>query len=92
MLHIVRDSPLSATRIEECLQLALTGDHLLLIQDGVIASSLPAYVSRFEQSGLHVSILAEDLLARGLRPLAGEIIDMAGFVRLVAEQGSPLRW
>ncbi len=92
MLHIVRDSPLSATRLEESLQLALTGDHLLLIQDGVIASSLPAYVSRFEQRGLHVSILAEDLLARGLRPLAGEIIDMAGFVRLVAEQGSPLRW
>ena len=92
MLHIVRDSPLSATRLEECLQLALTGDHLLLIQDGVIASSLPAYVSRFEQRGLHVSILAEDLLARGLTPKVGQVIDIGGFVDLVAETGSPLRW
>ena len=92
MLHIVRDSPLSATRLEECLQLALAGDHLLLIQDGVIASSLPAYVSRFEQRGLHVSILAEDLLARGLTPKVGQVIDIGGFVDLVAETGSPLRW
>ena len=37
-------------------------------------------------------VLAEDLLARGLKPVMGEVIDMAGFVRLVVEHGSPLRW
>ena len=91
MLHTLSRSPWHCD-IESLLSMLREGDTVLLIQDGVIASSLPAYVNRFEQRGLHVSILAEDLLARGLRPLAGEIIDMAGFVRLVAEQGSPLRW
>ena len=35
---------------------------------------------------------AEDLLARGLTPQVGHVIDMPGFVDLVVEHGSPLRW
>ena len=92
MLHIIRESPLSSSCLEECLLVAGEGDQLLLVQDGVIACCVPASVTRLQQSGLTVSVLAEDLLARGLRPALGNIIDMAGFVRLVAELGSPLRW
>lgn len=92
MLHIIRQSPLVSSCLEECLLLAGADDHLLLVQDGVIACCAPAPVTRLQQSGLAVSVLAEDLLARGLRPTHGNIIDLAGFVRLVAELGSPLRW
>ena len=92
MLHLVRHSPLSQLMLQECLLLMGAEDKLLLLQDGVIATTLPDWLPALRLLDGRLYVLAEDLLARGLRPLAGEIIDMAGFVRLVAEQGSPLRW
>lgn len=92
MLHIVRDSPFSSRKLDLCLQLAAPGDALLLIQDGVVAACAPAFLPQLQQAGVPLYLLAEDLLARGLRPAMGQVIDMAGFVQLVVEQGSPLRW
>jgi len=67
-------------------------DSLLLVQDAVIAACVSNSVSRLQAAGVPLYVLAEDLLARGLCPMTGEIVDMAAFVRLVVEQGSPLRW
>ena len=92
MLHIVRDSPFASRKLEQCLLLAGEGDALLLTQDGVIAACAPAFLTQLQQARLPLYVLAEDLLARGLRPAMGQVIDMAGFVQLVVEQGSPLRW
>ena len=92
MLHIVRNSPFESRVLDECLALMGEGDRLLLLQDGVIASCVAARSEQFAQANVIPYVLAEDLLARGLKPVMGEVIDMAGFVRLVVEHGSPLRW
>lgn len=92
MLHIVRDSPFTSRKMEQCLHLIGEGDVLLLTQDGVIAACAPPFLPQLQGSGVPLYVLAEDLLARGLRPAMGQVIDMAGFVQLVVEQGSPLRW
>ncbi len=92
MLHLVCQSPARTRDLEDCLAVLAADDHLLLLQDAVIASTLPAWQPLL--AGLHerVHVLAEDLLARGLTPQVGHVIDMPGFVDLVVEHGSPLRW
>lgn len=92
MLHLVCHSPARTRDLDDCLAVLGGEDHLLLLQDAVIATTLPAWQPRL--AGLHgrVHVLAEDLLARGLTPSAGHVIDMPGFVDLVVEHGSPLRW
>jgi tRNA 2-thiouridine synthesizing protein B len=92
MLHIVRYSPFESRLLDECLSLMGATDSLLLVQDGVISACVPHIASQLQAAGVSLYVLAEDLLARGLCPMQGEVIDMAGFVHLVAEQGSPLRW
>lgn len=92
MLHIVRQSPFDSRVLDECLNLIAPSDSLLLVQDAVIAACVSDPVSRLQTAGVPIYVLAEDLLARGLCPMAGEIVDMAAFVCLVVEQGSPLRW
>lgn len=92
MLHIVRQSPFEGRVLDECLSLMAPSDSLLLVQDAVIAACVSHSVSRLQTAGVPIYVLAEDLLARGLCPMAGEIVDMAAFVRLVVELGSPLRW
>ena len=92
MLHIVRGSPFESRLLDECLALMAGSDRLLLLQDGVIAACVASQAEQFSRMGVIPYVLAEDLLARGLKPVIGEVIDMAGFVRLVVEHGSPLRW
>lgn len=92
MLHIVRNSPFESRCLDECLALMAGTDRLLLLQDGVIAACVTTKAEQFAHADVIPYVLAEDLLARGLKPVIGEVIDMAGFVRLVAEHGSPLRW
>ena len=92
MLHIVRNSPFDSHVLDECLALMGEGDRLLLLQDGVIAACVATRTEQFAQTAVIPYVLAEDLLARGLKPVTGEVIDMAGFVRLVVDHGTPLRW
>ena len=92
MLHIVRGSPFESRLLDECLALMAGSDRLLLLQDGVIAACVTTQAEQFSRADVIPYVLAEDLLARGLKPVMGEVIDMAGFVRLVVEHGSPLRW
>ena len=92
MLHLVRHSPLSQLTLQECLLLMGTEDRLLLLQDGVIATTLPDWLPALRLLNSRLFVLAEDLLARGMTPQVGLVIDMAGFVDLVVDNGSPLRW
>ena len=92
MLHIVRGSPFESRLLVECLALMAGSDRLLLLQDGVIAACVTTQAEQFSRADGIPYVLAEDLLARGLKPGIGEVIDMTGFVRLVVEHGSPLRW
>lgn len=92
MLHLVRHSPLSQLMLQECLLLMGAEDKLLLLQDGVIAATLPDWLPALRLLDGRLYVLAEDLLARGLTPKVGQVIDIGGFVDLVAETGSPLRW
>ncbi|WP_107851800.1 sulfurtransferase complex subunit TusB [Oceanimonas marisflavi] len=94
MLHTVKHSPFSHRSLERALHYLQPGDHLVLWQDGVIAATLPAWQARLQpladDGRLHV--MREDLDARGLEPVIGKPLTMAGFVELVATQGSPTAW
>lgn len=92
MLHIVRESPFASRTLEDCLALLGPQDRLLLVQDAVIAATAPEWLARLQSLAIPPSLLAEDLVARGLMPQIGQVIDMAGFVALVVSEGSPLRW
>ena len=85
MLHLVRHSPLSQLMLQECLLLMGAEDKLLLLQDGVIATTLPDWLPALRLLDGRLYVLAEDLLARGLTPKVGQVIDIGGFVDLVAE-------
>lgn len=89
MLHIVNKSPFERTALQSCLQHALAGDAILLIEDAVVGALAGSCVAAELQAALadkSLYALAPDLQARGLAPerlLAGiETVDYAGFVDL----------
>jgi len=92
MLHIVRSSPFGDSALSQCLAYRAPDDALLLIQDGVIAAAVAPWAAALADSVQQLYVLQEDLQARGLQARVGTPIDMAAFVRLVVDQGSPLRW
>lgn len=94
MLHTVKHSPFSHQDLVQALTYMQPNDRLLLWQDGVIASTVPAWQVQLQplatQGRLYV--MQEDLQARGLTSAVGELISMADWVTLVAEWGSPQAW
>ena len=98
MLHIVNKSPAERNALESCLQFALDGAAILLIEDAVYAATrgnaaenhLRDALSRFK-----VFALAPDLEARGMgdRVMEGvATVDYGGFVDLVAEHKNCQSW
>jgi tRNA 2-thiouridine synthesizing protein B len=65
-------------------------DLLVLMQDAVVADDGPAVVRAIERDPPLCD--GEDLKARGLSPRIGMELDMAGLIKLIAEQGSPQTW
>lgn len=94
MLHTVKHSPFSHHDLAQALTYMQPSDRLLLWQDAVLASTVPAWQAQLqplaEQGRLYV--MQEDLQARGLTLAMGELISMADWVTLVAEWGSPQAW
>ncbi len=90
MLHVVTSSPFTNTTLSRCLEFMRPDDLLLLVQDAVIASATEKWVSVLQDKTVYV--LNSDLVARGLIAKIGNEIDMAGYVELVIEAGSPLCW
>ncbi|HEX7384720.1 MAG TPA: sulfurtransferase complex subunit TusB [Burkholderiaceae bacterium] len=98
MLHIVNKSPSQTATLASCLRLALDGQALLLIEDGVYAatSRSPAADSVREATArLKVYALQPDLEARGVAGALLEgvtAVDYGGFVDLVAEHSNCQSW
>lgn len=90
MLHVVSQSPFAHTSLTSCLTLMQEGDHLLLIQDAVIATTAPYWILQLQNRNIYV--LQDDLAARGLTNQVGMLIDMLEYVALVATHDSPLCW
>lgn len=90
MLHVVSQSPFSQSTLANCLAFMRDDDQLLLIQDAVIATTASLWTSRLQDKTIYV--LQDDLRARGLTNQVGIVIDMSGFVSLVAIHESPLCW
>jgi len=98
MLHIVNKSPTHTGALASCLRMALPGQAVLLIEDGVYAatagSSSEAAV-RAAAAKVKFFALKPDMEARGVaaRALDGvTLVDYGGFVDLVAEHGTPNSW
>ncbi|QKO21210.1 sulfurtransferase complex subunit TusB [Rhodoferax sp. BAB1] len=98
MLHIVNKSPTAARSLESCLRMALPGQAVLLIEDGVYAattgSSSEAQL-RAAAGKVKLYALKPDLDARGMSARALDnvtLVDYGGFVDLVAEHGTPNSW
>jgi len=95
ILHTVNSSPLSTFSLHDCLKQLADNDILLLMSDGVIASS--AFIEEHSSlSKLHESqrlfVLQDDLEARALVANVGQIIDYPAFVGLTIQCKSQLAW
>jgi len=97
MLHIINKSPLMNNALESCMQVAQSGE-ILLIEDAVYAATkgsalevkMQEAMSRFK-----VYVLQPDLEARGLadRMIAGiSPVDYGGFVDLVTTNKNCQSW
>jgi len=96
-LHVVNKPHSRGLALRSCLRLLQPGDALLLIEDGVYASTDTGenrlfWQNRPDEVSLHA--LEPDLNARGIAlPLpAFERIDDAGFVNLVCGHTRTLSW
>ncbi len=90
MLHTVNKSPFDRSAFTSCLATAQADDHILLIEDGVIAAMAGTKFEPMVKEALanhKIYALGPDLKARGIdRIIDGvEVTDYAGFVSLAAE-------
>ena len=98
MLHIVNKSPTQARSLESCLRVALPGQAVLLIEDGVYAATKAGAASAGLAEALarlKVYALRPDLEARGVAAALVEgvtAVDYTGFVDLVAEHPNNQTW
>jgi tRNA 2-thiouridine synthesizing protein B len=97
MLHIVNKSPLQTSTLSTCLNVAQSGD-VLLIEDAVVAATrgnAAEPLLRDAMGRVKVYALQADMEARGLADRAIEgvtMVDYAGFVDLVAANNSCQSW
>lgn len=95
MLHILRHSPFN-TDFETLLRCINPGDTLLLLQDGVIAAIKGnRYLELLLAAPISISVLREDLEARGLSAQISSKIDTVSyndFVRLTIKHERQMTW
>ena len=96
-LYIVSGSPASSNALERALDLASTGDAILLIENGVYAAcDTPRNRTLLQTApaGLSCFVLAGDLAARALpRQLTSySPVTYAGFVELVCQHDNNVSW
>ena len=99
MLHIVNKSPFQTGTLQSCLDHALEGDAILLIEDGVYGALRGSVVAAAVEAALGkvtFHALGADVAARGIAPaklIEGiASVDYAGFVDLVAEHKTNQAW
>jgi tRNA 2-thiouridine synthesizing protein B len=98
-LHTVNKSPYERNALKSCLDHALAGDVILLIEDGVFgARKGGAFASALiaAKTNCKIYALGPDLAARGI--VAGQVqegietVDYAGFVDLAAGATRVCAW
>lgn len=99
MLHIVNKSPYQSSSLQSCLRMALPGQSVLLIEDGVYAatsgSSAQAQITAALGKQVKFYALRPDMDARGVSTKAMDkvtLVDYGGFVDLVAEHKTSNSW
>ncbi|MGL5030315.1 MAG: sulfurtransferase complex subunit TusB [Aeromonas sp.] len=90
MLHLVMNSPFQSQALADALAYLQPEDELVLMQDAVIAATAPIWCQRL--AGISLYVMQEDLLARGLHPQVGIVLNMAGLVARIEQNGSPRTW
>lgn len=96
-LYIVSGSPASSNALERALGLALAGDAILLIENGVYAACDTPRNRKLLQAApadLSCYVLAEDLAARALptQLTSYRPVTYAGFVELVCLHDNNVSW
>jgi tRNA 2-thiouridine synthesizing protein B len=98
MLHIVNKSPFERNSFESCVNHAVAGSTILLIEDGVyaaIANTSASAMMDKAKSVAKVVVLASDAEARGIHEKLDsgiETTDYASFVDLVTESDRVQSW
>lgn len=95
ILHTVSSSPFQTKKLEQCLKLMSQTDHLLLIEDAVIAVASINELSDMLQAlddQNRLSVLSADLKARNLSSKFGFRASYDYFVKLVVKFDSYLKW
>ena len=99
MLHIVNKSPFERNSLSACIRMAKEGSSVLLIEDGIYASTRGTTVSPMVDDAMktvNFYVLGPDLDARGMKEsnlIEGmKIVDYGGFVDLVAEHDNLQSW
>lgn len=98
MLHIINKSPFHTTTLDSCLQTALPGSAILLIEDGVYAATrgsaaeerMSAACSRFKVYALQPDMDARGVTAKALDSVS--LIDYGGFVDLAVQFPTSHTW
>lgn len=89
MLHLIQKSPFQTNCLEQCLSIASTDDHFLLMSDGIYALQKNDFVNHFD----NIYVLETDLQARGLaadRKI--KTISHKQFVELTLQHDKSLSW
>ncbi len=99
MLHIVNKSPFERNSLSACVRLAKKGSSILLIEDGIYASTKNTTVSPMVNDALKeikFYVLGPDLDARGMKEsnlIEGmNVVDYEGFVDLVTDHDNLQSW
>ena len=94
MLHLIHQSPFQSNSLQRCLQVALAGDFILLMQEAVLAVlNSDAFIQ--QNPGLYFYCLENDILAHGLQDKITadlKIINYDQFVELTVSQQKILSW
>nr|WP_281268356.1 sulfurtransferase complex subunit TusB [Arenicella xantha] len=97
-MYTINQSWHRMTWLFEQVAFANKGDAILLIEDGVLtidsSTTLASFAAKSQAAGIAVFALREDAIARGVgEPINGiELIDVDGFVSLVAEHDKHVAW
>jgi len=98
-LHIVNKSPLERNTLASAITHAVTGNALLLIEDGVYGAMQGTHKSDMVLNAMNTIsfyVLGADLKARGIdeaRIIEGiSVVDYTGFVALVEEHDVTQSW
>lgn len=98
LLHTINRSPFSHSSWQTCLRLAEPGSSILLFEDGVYAGLKLSIIAPQMQTALTqytIYALDNDAKTRGIQTqlLDGiQLIDYAGFVKLVVEHQAVQNW